>query len=76
MKKGGKHENNGFVRINRYKEVENTINEIKAKMQEARDIIGKINQFKVEEENELNVWSDDIQKIEDQIRLIEEAMVR
>ena len=65
-----------FVRINRYKEVENTINEIKAKMQEARDIISKINQFKVEEENELNVWSDDIQKIEDQIKLIEEAMVR
>jgi uncharacterized protein YajQ (UPF0234 family) len=65
-----------FVRINRYKEVENTINEIKKKMQEARDIIGKINQFKVEEENELNVWSDDIQKIEDQIKLIEEAMVR
>ena len=65
-----------FVRINRYKEVESTINEIKAKMQEARDVIGKINQFKAEEENELSVWSDDIQKIEDQIKMIEEAMVR
>ena len=65
-----------FVRINRYKEVENTINEIKANMQEARDIIGKINQFKVEEENELNIWSNDIQKIDDQIKLIEEAMVK
>ena len=37
-----------FVKINRYKEVENTINQIKNKMQEARDIIAKISQFKAE----------------------------
>ena len=65
-----------FVRINRYKEVETIINQIKGKMQEARDIISKISQFKAEEENELNVWSDDIQKIEQQIEFVEKAMVR
>ena len=65
-----------FVRINRYKEVETIINQIKGKIQEARDIISKISQFKAEEENELNVWSDDIQKIEQQIEFVEKAMVR
>lgn len=65
-----------FVRINRYKEVESIINQIKTKMQEAKDIISKISQFKTEEENELSVWSDDIQKIEQQIEVVEKAMVR
>ncbi len=65
-----------FVKIERYREVEETLAQIKAKIAEARDILGKLSQIKAEEEHELQTWHDDVNQIEEKVTTIEQSMSR
>ena len=65
-----------FVKVERYREVEETLAQIKAKIAEARDTLSKLSQIKAEEEHEMQTWNDDINQIEDKITTIEHSMAR
>ena len=65
-----------FVKVERFREVEETLAQIKAKIAEARDILGKIGQIKAEEDHELKTWNDDVNQIEEKITTIEQSMAR
>lgn len=65
-----------FVKVERYREVEETLAQIKAKIAEARDALSKLSQIKAEEEHELQKWNDDINQIEDKVTTIEHSMAR
>ena len=65
-----------YVKVGRYKEVEETINQIKAKINETREILGKLGQLKSEEEHEMHRWAEDIKHIEDKIEAIQHSMAR
>lgn len=65
-----------FVKIDRYREVEDTLQQIKAKIEEAKGIMDKIHGMKTEEEQELNTWREDIKHMEDKIATVEHSMQR
>lgn len=63
-----------YVKIDEYKGVLDVVNLIKAKIKQARDIIGKINDLKNEEDSELNVWESSLTEIEDKIGYIDKTL--
>jgi len=65
-----------FVKIGKYKEVEEMITQIKTKVEDARAILNKLNQMKSEEEHELHDWSEDLKQIEEKISALEHSMTR
>ena len=65
-----------FVKIDKYREVEDTISQIKAKIEEAKAILAQLGQIKAEEEHELQSWSDEVQKIEEKVSSVEQSMQR
>ncbi len=65
-----------FVKIERYREVEETLTQIKAKIAEARDTLSKLSQIKAEEEHEMQTWNNDIDQIENKVTTIEHSMAR
>ncbi len=65
-----------FVKVERYREVEETLAQIKAKIAEARDVLSKLNQIKTEEEHELRAWQDDVSQIEEKVTTIEHSMAK
>lgn len=65
-----------FVKIDKYREVEDTLSQIKAKIEEAKDIINRINGMKTEEEQELHEWQEDIKQMEEKIEAVQHSMSR
>ena len=65
-----------FVKIEKYREIEETISQIKAKIQEAQDILNKIQQLKAEEEHEIATWKGDINDVEEKVRVIERSIMQ
>ncbi len=65
-----------FVKIENYKQVEETISEIKSKIGEAQRILDKIQNLKTEEEKELAGWQAELRRIEDKIRATEQSLTR
>lgn len=65
-----------FVKIENYKQVEETISEIKSKIGEAQRILDKIQSLKTEEEKELAGWQAELRRIEDKIRATEQSLTR
>lgn len=65
-----------FVKIEKYREVEDTIAQIKAKIEEAKSTLEQLNQIKAEEEHEMQNWHDEISKIESKVNTVEQSMQR
>lgn len=65
-----------FVKIDRYREVEETIRQIKAKIEEAMETIRRIQEMKAEEEHEIAAWTEEIRKVNEKIEMTEEALTR
>ena len=65
-----------YVKIEKYGEIEDTLRQIKTKIQEAKDILNKISEMKAEEEQELRLWNEDIKAMEEKIDSVEHVIVR
>ena len=65
-----------FVKIEKYKEVEETIRHIKSSIQEAKEMVHRISEMKSEEEQELHMWNEDLKQMEEKISTVEHAMLR
>ncbi|MBI2664507.1 hypothetical protein HYX10_04160 [Candidatus Woesearchaeota archaeon] len=65
-----------FVKIDRYAEVENTLKEIKMKIEEAKSILGQLDEIKAKEEHELATWHEELSQMEDKISTVERSMTQ
>ncbi len=65
-----------FVKIDEYKNVLDIIQVLKGKVKEAKDILGKIDQLKSEEDSELEEWSAELEEIEKRIESIDKGLLR
>lgn len=63
-----------FVKIDRYKEVMSTLNELKAKLKNATDILAELDKIKEDEEKELASWHDDLESIKEKLMAIDRAL--
>lgn len=64
-----------FVKIDEYKDVLDVMELIKNKISQAKDIIGKINELKNEEDYELEMWKTSIEDIERKIDNIDRSLL-
>jgi uncharacterized coiled-coil protein SlyX len=64
-----------FVKIDEYKEVLDVIELIKNKVAQARDILGRINDLKNEEDSELERWKTNIDAIEEKVESMDNSLL-
>lgn len=63
-----------FVRVEKYKDVMETLNGLKGKLNEAGDILRELSRIKAEEEHELNVWQQDLEQAKERLLAIEKNL--
>ncbi len=63
-----------FVRIEKYKDVMETLNELKDKMKDAGDVLRELNRIKDEEEQELASWHHDLEAIKEKLMTIDKSL--
>ena len=68
------HEMPIYVKIDEYKDTLDVINMIKNNIREAKEILGKINELKNKEDDELERWAMDLEEVERKIRYVDKAM--
>lgn len=63
-----------FVKIEEYRDVIDVMELIKSKIGESKEILARINQLKNEEDNELELWHNEIEDIENKIDFVDKSM--
>lgn len=63
-----------FVRVEKYKDVMETLNGLKGKLNEAGDILRELSRIKAEEEHELNAWQQDLESAKERLLAIEKNL--
>jgi hypothetical protein len=63
-----------YVKIEEYKEVLDVIELIKTKLIQANNLLNKITDLKNEEDNEIEIWKNNIEEIERKIDDIDESL--
>ncbi|MBN2368568.1 hypothetical protein JXC34_06110 [Candidatus Woesearchaeota archaeon] len=65
---------NVFVRIDEYKDVLDIITLVNEKVKEARIVLGKINDLKNQEDNELDAWRNSLDDVERKMKYIDQTL--
>jgi len=63
-----------FVKIEKYKQVIDTLGKLKGRLSEAENILNKLNRLKDEEDRELVAWQNDLEKIRGQLMDIDKKL--
>ena len=63
-----------FVRIEKYRDVVETLKKLKGRLSDADSILDKLNHLKEEEERELASWHGDLEKIRNQLLDIDKKL--
>ena len=63
-----------FIKLEEYNEVVSIVSVIKKKMDETKDTLFKIKQLKVQEEQEIAAWEDNLKDVHEKIEFIDEIL--
>lgn len=63
-----------FIKIDEYKKTVDTVKVIKSKLEEAREILKRISELKIEEYNQLSKWDSSLEEVEKKMVSINEAL--
>ncbi|MDI6736892.1 MAG: hypothetical protein QME12_00045 [Nanoarchaeota archaeon] len=63
-----------FVKVEKYREVMVTLNELKNKLKDAGDLLVELNKIKEQEERELSAWQDDLNAIKEKLINIDRTL--
>jgi len=63
-----------FIKIGEYNKILETVRLVKDKLNEARDILKRISELKIEEYNQLGKWDSNLEEIEKKISSIDEEL--
>ncbi|MBU3941396.1 MAG: hypothetical protein KKF74_00625 [Nanoarchaeota archaeon] len=63
-----------FIKIEEYNKILETVRLVKDKLDEARDILKRISELKIEEYNQLGKWDSNLEEIEKKIASVDEAL--
>lgn len=63
-----------FIKIEEYNKILDTVRLVKDKLNEARDILKRISELKIEEYNQLGNWDSNLEEIEKKIASVDEAL--
>ena len=63
-----------FIKISEYKEILETVNALKRKLEDAKATLNSIREIKEKEETELEQWSQSITDVEHRLEFIDKVM--
>lgn len=63
-----------FIRVEKYKKVLETLDELKTKLKDANEVLKELNQIKEDEEKELAIWSKDLELIKEKLMNIDQNL--
>ncbi len=63
-----------FIKIGEYNKILETVRLVKDKLDEARDILKRISELKIEEYNQLGKWDSNLEEIEKKIASVDKAL--
>lgn len=63
-----------FVRIEKYRDVVDTLKKLKARLNDAEGLLNKLHELKQQEEHELELWQADLERIRDQLLDIDKKL--
>lgn len=63
-----------FVKVEKYREVMVTLNELKNKLKDAGDLLVELNKIKEQEDRELSSWQDDLNGIKEKLISIDKTL--
>lgn len=63
----GRNEKPLFVKVEKYRDVVETLKKLKARLNDADVVLGKLGQLREEEDRELAAWQNDLEKIRGQL---------
>jgi hypothetical protein len=64
-----------YVRVNEYEEVLTLIENIKKKVKESHELLGKLNELKAEEDRELLAWHDSLEDISNRLGHLDKSLL-
>lgn len=67
-------ESNVFVKIEEYKDILDIIDLIREKVEEARTVLGKINDLKNQEDSELELWKTALNNVERKLEFVDKTL--
>ncbi len=63
-----------FVKIDEYNEISKTVKNIKGKIEQAKTILKRISELKIEEYNQLSKWGSSLGEVEKKIDAVDKAL--
>lgn len=63
-----------FVKIEEYNEVLDVMNMIKAKLRDAKETLGKLNELKNAEDSEVELWKTNLEEIERKVDFVDKTL--
>lgn len=63
-----------FVKIDTYRDVMETVKELKLRLKEATDIISELKKLKDEEDRELQLWHDELESIKNKLTMVDKKL--
>ena len=63
-----------FIKIEEYNKILDTVRLVKDKLNEAKDILKRISELKIEEYNQLGNWDSNLEEIEKKIASVDDAL--
>lgn len=63
-----------FVKIDQYDYAIDTINKVKSKLEEAKEILRNIERVKEQEDAELKIWQRDLEEIKNKITMVDQSL--
>lgn len=64
-----------FIKLNEYKDSLSLFEQLKSKIEEAKETINKIESLKEEENTEIDLWNNSINEIEKKVNHIDSLMI-
>lgn len=63
-----------FIKVEKYKEVMETLSGLKNKLNEAGDILRELSRIKSEEDQELSAWQQDLENVKEKLLAVEKGL--
>ncbi|MDD5178136.1 MAG: hypothetical protein PHT54_02545 [Candidatus Nanoarchaeia archaeon] len=74
VRKAIKEERPVFIKLDKYKQVIKSINEMKRKIEETQEIIAKLEEVKKEEDEQLQKWHEDLETLKERLLSIDSTL--
>jgi len=62
------------VKVDEYKDILELVGTIKAKLEDAKETLNKINEMKNDEDSELDLWHTEIEEIEKKVEHVDKVL--